>query len=174
MSVPEKNIVLVGFMASGKTFVSRELSRRLGRERVSSDELIVSREGLAIADIFAGKGEPYFRQVERQVIAGLSVRGGLVIDCGGGVAVDPDNMKALRQRGVLFYLEVSPQTVHRRTKGRSDRPLLNVEDPLQKIQQLLALRDPHYRQADFVVDSNEDNIGKVVDEILSILKRSSH
>ncbi len=170
MDLTDKNIVLIGFMASGKTLSSQELARRLGRERVSTDELVEKREGRRISDIFARSGEPYFRRLEREVVLECSARRGLVIDCGGGVAADPQNMQALKGTGVSFYLYATPESIYRRTKGKTDRPLLNVADPLGKIQQLLAQRDPHYRQADFVVDSNEDNIGKVVDEILNILQ----
>ena len=165
----EKNIILVGFMASGKTVSSRELAKRLGRERVSTDELIEARERRSVAEIFAQSGEPYFRQVERDVVKECAARSGLVVDCGGGVAVNAENFNALKATGISFYLDASPEAVYRRTKGRTDRPLLNVPDPLAKIKELLAVRDPHYRQADHVIDSNDDDIGKVVDEILRIL-----
>ncbi len=168
-----KNIVLVGFMACGKTFTSRELAVRLKRERVSTDELIEHREKRSIADIFSQSGEPYFRQVERQIVAEVALREDLVIDCGGGVARDEVNFNVLKKTGVSFYLYASPEAVFRRTRGKTDRPLLNVPDPLAKIKQLLAERDPHYRKADFLIDSDEDNIGKVVDEILKVLSRYS-
>lgn len=168
--IDDKNIVLIGFMASGKTLSSQELARRLQRERVSTDELIERQEGCSIADIFARRGEPYFRSLERAIVCECAARKCLIVDCGGGVAVDPVNMQTLKASGVTFYLHSSPESIYRRTRGKTDRPLLNVADPLAKIQQLLAQRDPHYRQADFVVDSNEDNIGKVVDEILNILQ----
>ncbi len=174
MKLPEKfknkNIVLVGFMACGKTFTSRELALRLGRQRVSTDELIVGRENRTIADIFAQSGEPYFRQVERDVVRECAARTGLVIDCGGGVAVSDENFNALKATGISFYLNASPEAIHRRTKGRMDRPLLNVDDPMRKIKELLAKRDPCYRKAEHIVDSSEDNIPKVVDEILRILQ----
>ncbi len=169
-SIKNKNIVLVGFMASGKTLTSRELAKRLGVERVSTDETIEAREGSSIADIFKTKGEPYFRELERGIVREFASRTGLVIDCGGGVAANEENFDALKRTGISFYLNASPEAIHRRTKGRSDRPLLNVPDPLEKIRQLLAARDPHYRKADHVVASNDDNIGKVVDDILHILK----
>jgi shikimate kinase len=165
-----KNVVLVGFMASGKTFSSRELAKRLGCERVSTDELIEAREGRAIPEIFKQSGEPYFRQIEREVVKECASRTGLVIDCGGGVAVNPENFNALKKTGISFYLEASPEAIHRRTKGGTDRPLLNVADPLAKIKELLAVRDPHYRQADHIVDSNNDDIAKVVNDILRILQ----
>lgn len=174
MQLPEhvrnKNIILVGFMACGKTFTSRELAKRLGLERVSTDELIEAREGRSISEIFLVSGEPYFRQLEREVVQACAGRTGLVIDCGGGVAADEENFKVLNASGISFYLEASPEAIYRRTKGRADRPLLNVKDPMKKIRELLAKRDPHYRKAHYVVDSNQDNIGKVVNEILHILQ----
>ena len=165
-----KNIVLVGFMACGKTFTSRELAKELGWQRVSTDELIEEREGRLISEIFLVSGEPYFRQLEREIVKECASRSGLVIDCGGGVAAHEESFNALNATGISFYLEASPEAIHRRTKGRTDRPLLNVKDPLAKIKELLAKRDPHYRKAHYVVDSNEDNIGKVVHEILHILQ----
>ncbi|MFH0753600.1 MAG: shikimate kinase [Candidatus Omnitrophota bacterium] len=174
MKFPEKlkskNIVLVGFMACGKTFTSRELARQLNRERVSTDELIVAREKRSIADIFVQSGESYFRQVEREVVLECAGREGLVIDCGGGVAANEENFNALKVTGISFYLNASPEAIHRRTKGGTDRPLLNVDDPMTKIKELLAKRDPFYRKADHIVDSSEDNIPKVVNEILHILQ----
>ncbi|MBF0122311.1 MAG: shikimate kinase [Candidatus Omnitrophica bacterium] len=171
MMQDQKNIVLVGFMASGKTFASRELAKCLSRECVSTDELVEKREGMRIADIFAKKGEPYFRQVEKEIVREASAQKNLVIDCGGGVAANEENFNVLKATGISFYLYASPESVYRRTKGKTDRPLLNVPDPLGKIKELLAKRDPHYRTAHFIVDSNEDNIGKVVDEILFILSK---
>jgi shikimate kinase len=174
MKLPEelkdRNIVLVGFMACGKTYTSRELAQELGLKRVSTDELIEAREGRSITQIFLVSGEPYFREREREIVKECAAKSGLVIDCGGGVAADEANFNALNATGISFYLEASPEAIHRRTKGRTDRPLLNVKDPLNKIKELLAKRDPHYRKAHYVVDSNEDNIGKVVHEILHILK----
>lgn len=171
MAVSLRNIVLVGFMACGKTSVSRELAERLDRERVSTDELIEQREGRKISDIFAVSGEPYFRRIEREVVESCACKDALIIDCGGGVAVNEENFNALKRNGITFYLYADPQSIYRRTQGKTDRPLLNVPDPLLKIKQLLAQRDPHYRKADFVVDSNEDNIGKVVNDILAIFSR---
>ncbi|MEI8012153.1 MAG: shikimate kinase, partial [Candidatus Omnitrophota bacterium] len=104
----DKNIVLVGFMACGKTFTSRELASRLGRDRVSTDELIEVREGRVIKDIFAQSGEPYFRRVEHEVVQDCSGRQGLVIDCGGGVAANEGNFNALKATGISFYLYASP------------------------------------------------------------------
>jgi shikimate kinase len=167
----DKNIVLIGFMASGKTLSSHELAKRLNRERVSTDELIEEREGRTIAEIFARSGEPYFRQLEHEIVREIAVQKNLVIDCGGGVVTNEENLKALKAHGIVFFLEATPEAIYRRVKGMKDRPLLNVADPLQKIKELLAQRDPHYRKAHHVVDSNEDNIGKVVDDILNILSK---
>lgn len=169
MDIGGRNIVLVGFMACGKTFVSRELAKRLGHTRVSTDELIEEREKRCIADIFAQSGEPYFRQIEKEVVREVASRHDLIVDCGGGVAASDENFSALQANGISFYLYASPESVYRRTRGKTDRPLLNVPDPLGKIKELLAKRDPCYRKARFIVDSNEDNIGKVVDDILNTL-----
>ncbi len=166
----EKNIVLIGFMACGKTMVSRQLAGALGRERVSTDEMIEAQEGCSVRDIFSRFGEEHFRSLEQEAVRSCAARKGLVIDCGGGVIMNKENLRLLKATGIVFFLNASPEAIYRRTKGRSDRPLLNVDDPLKKIKELLAVRDPHYRQAQYIVDSNDDDIGKVAHEILHILQ----
>ncbi len=169
MALGNKNIVFIGFMACGKTMISREVARRLGMRRVSTDELIEEREGLPITQIFARSGEAYFRRVEAAVVKECAALSGVVIDCGGGVAMNEENMQALNATGVTFYLNASPEAIYRRTKGRTDRPLLNVPNPLARIKELLAVRDPHYRKAQHVVDSSNDDVARVAHGILLIL-----
>lgn len=163
-----KNIILIGFMASGKTKASKEIALRLERRRVSTDELIAQKQGSSIKQVFEEKGEKYFREIESAVVKECCLLKNIVLDCGGGVVLNEENMKFLKESGIVFYLFASPENIFRRTKGRTDRPLLNVENPLEKIKELLASRDPYYRQADYLVDSNQDNIERVVDEIISI------
>ena len=99
MHFMNKNIALVGFMGCGKTAVSRLLSKHLRSQLVSTDELIIQREKLSIAEIFTAKGEPYFRELERKIIAELAQETGLVIDCGGGIALQEENIKNLKHIG---------------------------------------------------------------------------
>lgn len=140
------NLVLTGFMATGKTTVGLELARKLGMDLVDTDELIESRHG-PISDIFANHGEEEFRAIEREVARELGSRAGLVIATGGRMLLDPDSFTALTQTGRVFCLVASPETIHQRVVGdrtRRDRPLLQVEDPMARIVDLMAERAGEY------------------------------
>ena len=152
--VTDQNIVLTGFMGVGKSVVSKELSARLKRERVSSDEWIEQKEGRSIKDIFRDKGENYFRALEKKAIEELSPRRNLIIDCGGGVVLRQENVDRLKKNGIIFCLTATPDVIYQRIKDQKDRPLLNVHDPRTKIAQLLKQREPYYNQADHTLDTS--------------------
>jgi shikimate kinase / 3-dehydroquinate synthase len=142
------NVVLTGFMGTGKTTVGRLLAADLGFEFVDTDELIEQRHG-PIPDIFATQGEDAFRRFERAIAAELASRTGLVISTGGRMMLDPDNVRALSANGRIFCLVATPEEVFDRVTGdtsRVDRPLLQVPDPRQRIVELMSERDPEYRR----------------------------
>ena len=114
-----KNIVLIGFMGSGKSMIADALSGRLKRESVSTDRLIEHREGQSIAGIFEKKGEAYFRALEHTVIKEISNRRDIIIDCGGGVVLTQENLKLLKTHGIVFHLQASPEVIFERIKIRS-------------------------------------------------------
>ena len=161
----KKNIALVGFMGSGKTTVSKLLAQHLGYQLVSTDALIVEREKTSIAQIFSVKGEQYFRDLEKNVVEQLSRREGLVIDCGGGIVLQQANIDRLRSSGIIVYLKATVDVLHERTKHSRERPLLNVEDPKLKIEELLAQRECLYQKADMTVDTSHKTAAEVVEEI---------
>ncbi len=161
-----KNIVLIGLMGCGKTMVSKELVRRSGRPRFSTDELVEEREGKSVKDIVATQGWDYFRAQEAMVVAELSQKEGVVIDCGGGVVLDPNNFANLKKNGIIFFLDASPLVLSKRISGDPNRPLVNVPDPLARLTQLHAERLPLYSQADFTVDANDPSIEGLVVQIL--------
>ncbi len=163
-----KNIVLVGFMGAGKSVTSQALAQRLGMMRVSTDECIVERESRSINEIFEMKGEPYFRQVESQVVRALSERVNVVIDCGGGVVLRKENIEALKKSGVVVYLEASPEVIYDRIKQDSHRPLLNNDDPLKAISHLLSQRMVYYGQADYKVMTDGKTVDEVAEEIMML------
>lgn len=165
-----KNIALVGFMGCGKTAVSRLLSKNLKLRLISTDELIILREKLSIAEIFAQKGEPYFRELERKTIVELSKEKDLVIDCGGGIVLQEENIKNLKQSGTIIYLKASVDVLHERTKNHKHRPLLNVENPKARIQELLLKREPFYAQADHMIDTSGKTANEVAEEIIRLIK----
>ena len=160
-----KNIVLVGFMGTGKTVVARRLAKRLKVKYISVDEMIVEREGKPIKDIFAQRGEGRFRKVESQVVREVAGMKGVVVDAGGGVVLNEENVKRLKSTGTLVCLLARPEVILDRTKKHAHRPLLNVPDPMAKIKELLEIRAPHYAKADYHIDTSDKSIDEVVEEV---------
>jgi len=163
-----RNIVLVGFMGTGKTTIATAVARALKMRYVSIDDLIEKREKRTINEIFTTDGEDYFRDVESLVVRELSGRDGLVIDTGGGVVIRPENMAALKSGGTVICLTADEETVMARTKKYKHRPLLNVEDPKARIRALLAKRSPLYAAADYTVDTGTLTARQAVARIMEI------
>jgi shikimate kinase / 3-dehydroquinate synthase len=145
---PEHNLVLTGFMGTGKTTVGHALAAKLGMEFVDTDELIETRHG-PISRIFADRGEGDFRAIERGIARELGQRTGLVIATGGRMILDPENFKSLSQNGRIFCLVATPDEIHHRVindETRRDRPLLQVEDPRERIIELMVERQHDYER----------------------------
>ena len=158
MAEPPRNIILVGFMASGKTSVGRALARRADWTFVDADDVIVARAGKPIHRIFEEDGEPAFRQLERRVIADLCAGERQVIASGGGAFVSEQNREVMLAGGRVFFLSASPATILQRVReedaGGPIRPLLAVDDPEARIAELLAQRAPAYAQAHHTVETD--------------------
>lgn len=158
MVTPPRNIILVGFMASGKTSVGRVLAERTGWTLVDADDVIVTRAGKPIHRIFSEDGEPAFRELESRVIADLCAGERQVIASGGGAFVSERNREVMLSGGRVFFLSASPATILRRVQeedaGGPIRPLLAVEDPEARIADLLAQRTPAYAQAHHTVETD--------------------
>ncbi|NOZ70272.1 MAG: 3-dehydroquinate synthase [Deferribacteres bacterium] len=163
-------IVLTGFMGTGKTSVGIELSRKLGYRFIDTDVLIEEREGMPISLIFKKKGEEYFRRLEEAVVREVSQLNNVVIATGGGVIKNRKNVENLRTRGILVWLRAEPGIILKRvmTEG-GKRPLLDVEEPLEEINRLLAERLDLYRQADTSVDTNYITPRETAQEIIERL-----
>jgi shikimate kinase len=145
MEKTSKNIILIGFMGSGKTSVGLKLSYKLRRPVEDTDKLIERREGCSVSEIFARRGEAYFREQETKLLEDL-VRTGheCIYSVGGGTPVRPCNRPLLRQLGTVVYLRAQPETVYERLKGDTTRPLLQCEDPLGRIRELMESRREAY------------------------------
>jgi shikimate kinase len=165
MTFDDANIALTGFMAAGKTVVGRRLARVLGWSFVDLDAVIEADEGLAVREIFASRGEPYFREREKAALGQVLNGAEQVIALGGGAVVDSDNLRLLKERSFLIWLKVSPRTVLNRTGGGDDRPLLQGPDRLKRIQELSAQREGIYSEADVTVDTDELTVDRVVQRI---------
>lgn len=159
------NLILVGFMGSGKTAVGEALAKDLNLKYVDSDDVIELEEKRKINQIFAVLGEPYFRKIEREVIRKLSQGDKQVIATGGGVMVDEENKKNLKQNGKIVYLRTDPDSIWQRVKNETHRPLLKVENPKMRIKELLDKREPYYRKADITIDTSALSVKEVVEEI---------
>lgn len=164
-----KNIYLVGFMGTGKTVVGEILAKKLAKDFVEMDTFIEAKEGSEVVDIFAKKGEAYFRELEKELLKELSVKKDLVISCGGGLICDSENLNQLKETGVVFSLQASVSTIYRRTKEHTNRPILNVNDPQEKIKQLLAKRAPYYAQAQHLIDTDNLSPEEIANKIIAIL-----
>jgi len=140
-----KNIYLVGMMGAGKTTIGRHLARRLQKRFVDCDHEIEARTGVRIPLIFEIEGESGFRRREYHVLQELATEEGLVLATGGGVVLDPENRKRLTDTGLVVYLYAPPEELYARTQHDRNRPLLRVADPLGKLRELYATRDPLYR-----------------------------
>jgi shikimate kinase len=153
-------------MGAGKSTVGRQLAEALSLEFKDSDQEIQRRTGVDIPTIFEFEGEEGFRNRERQVIDELSGEEGVVLATGGGSILRPDNRRDLAARGVVIYLQCSPEQQYSRTSRDRNRPLLHTEDPLERLRGLMAERDPLYRQvADIVVSTERRGTASVVKEI---------
>jgi shikimate kinase len=167
----KKNIVLVGFMGCGKSKVSRNLQARLNLPRFSTDRIIEEREGRKIPVIFKNFGEAYFRRKEADVVREVARQEGAIIDCGGGVVVNPVNLRLLRKNGILFYLEASPECLLENLKSGKVRPLLQVKDPLREIKKLINARRAFYEKAHYRINADFKTIPNIGSQIIAILSK---
>ncbi len=163
-----KNIILVGFMGTGKTTIAAKLSHRLKMTYISIDDLIEKREKRTINEIFTKSGEEYFRDVESEVVREVAGMENVVVDTGGGVVLRDQNMDLLRSSGIIICLTADPAVIMERTKKYKHRPLLNVEDPKRKIMELLNKRASLYAKADHSIDARELTVRQVVEKIVEI------
>jgi shikimate kinase len=168
MSVPRQiqNLALIGFMGTGKSSIGRLLAVHLHFRFIDTDELIESRAGRNIADIFAQAGEEVFRGIERQVVSELTRAQRTVISTGGGLAANAENMASLKQHALVVCLWASPEIIWDRVHAQTHRPLLQGPDAMVKIRELLAKREPFYRQADVLVNTEMRSIKEVAQHVL--------
>lgn len=162
----QNNIYLVGMPGAGKTTIGRQLARRLQRSFIDADHEIETRTGVRIPLIFDIEGEAGFRERESRVIFELANESNLVVATGGGAVLRPENRAALKRGGTVVYLYVAPRLLFERTRLDPNRPLLQVADPMQKIEELFAQRDPLYREvADIIINSMGGSISHQVKHV---------
>ncbi|MDQ7743477.1 shikimate kinase [Hydrogenophaga pseudoflava] len=165
------SIALIGLPGSGKSTIGRQLARRLSLSFSDSDHVIEHRLGCSIREFFEREGEDRFRDIEESVIDELSQGQDSVLSTGGGAVLRPANRQRLRDRCQVVYLRSSPEEVFRRLRHDRNRPLLQVADPLQRLKDLYAVRDPLYREAaHYVIDTGRPSVSTLVNMIVMQLE----
>lgn len=167
----KNNLILTGFMATGKTSLGKLLAERLGRKFIDTDQKIEHDTGMTIPEIFERHGEKYFRDLERKVVEEISARKNLVIATGGGTVKDPENIRLLKNSGFIVCLTTDPEEIFRRTETRGERPLLDGgEERLATIKKLLEERKNFYAQADYTIDTTDWSPLQIMNDICGKFK----
>jgi shikimate kinase len=157
-------------MGTGKTAVGKQVARQLKQQFFDIDSIIEQKQKKKISQIFAEQGESCFRKLEKKTLRQISQKASLVISCGGGIVLDNENIRIMKQSGAMICLTSRPDIILARTQGRSHRPLLNVDNPQETIGQLLKIRAPFYAQADYTIDTSDLAISSVVNKVLEYVR----
>lgn len=168
----EKNIVLIGFMGTGKTAVGRRLANKLKMQFLDTDDDIERVSGMSVGRIFNEFGEVRFRSEEKLAVKRAIKRTNCVIATGGGIVLDSENFNMLSQNGIIIALKAAPEEIQKRvSKRNSFRPLLGNDKSLERIKELLAERESLYDAADYIIETTGKNLDEVVNEILRMLEK---
>jgi shikimate kinase len=161
-----QNLALIGFMGTGKSSVGRLVADLLHFTYLDTDRVVEARASKSIAEIFQQEGEPAFRAYEQRIVQELTHRRKTVISTGGGLPIQEENLASLKTHALVVGLWASPETIFERVRGHDHRPLLNEADPLAKIRSLLAIREPYYRQADVLVNTEWRSVRDVAVQVI--------
>ena len=166
------NIVLVGFMGTGKTSVGRRLSTQLRMPYVDTDDIIERDSGRRISDIFSEDGETAFRALESEAVRKVSRLYNHVISTGGGVVLKEANMVELKRNGIVFCLTATAEEIYERVRHQTHRPLLQTPDALAKIRSMLEERHPYYAESDYMIWTTGRSFGDIVSHIKQVFMKS--
>lgn len=166
------NLYLVGFMGVGKSAIGRRVANELGFKFLDSDHEIEALKKQTIPKIFESEGEARFRQYEREFIESGHPEIGCVVSCGGGLVVQPGMKELLKSKGIVICLFASVESILERTSRNSNRPLLNVENPEERVRELLAEREPIYMDSGACISTDGRTIPEVVRHMLRTYKDS--
>lgn len=163
-----KNIYLIGFMGAGKSTVAKELVKCLDARLVEMDQRIEEEQGMAITRIFETRGEPYFRDLETELLRTLAQEEKLVVSCGGGSVLRDENAALMKKQGCIVLLSATPETIYGRVKNSTNRPILNGNMNVEYIRGLMEKRHDRYESvADVRIETDGKTIREVCEEILS-------
>jgi len=161
------NLALIGFMGVGKSTIGQMAAAQLDYEFIDTDACIEATVGMSISRIFSEQGEAHFRACESALVDELVQRRRAVFATGGGLAANPLHLNRLREHALIVCLWASPEAIWERVRHQTHRPLLQTEDPLGRIRQLLAEREPHYRQADILVHTEMRTAREVAHQVVT-------
>lgn len=165
------NIALIGFMGCGKSTIAGTLKKMFGMDVVEMDQVIAEREGMSIPDIFADRGEEYFRNLETELLTELQSRQNVVISCGGGVPMRERNVEAIKKSGRVVLLTAKPETILKRVQGNHDRPLLEGNKNVSYIAELMEKRrEKYFAAADVVVETDGKSRSVICEELVQKLR----
>ena len=161
-----KNVFLIGFMGCGKSTMARMLASTLSAEIVEMDETIEAEANMSINEIFEKYGETYFRDLESQLITRITKKGGVIVSCGGGAILRPENVACMKENGRVIYLAATPETIYERVHRSSNRPRLNGNMNVEYISELMEKRLPKYEAAaDVTIWVDGKSKEEVIEEI---------
>lgn len=161
-----QNLALIGFMGTGKSSVGRLVADLLHFTYLDTDRVIEARASKTIVEIFQQEGEAAFRAYEARIVEELAHRRKTIISTGGGLPVNDENLGSLKTHALVVCLWASPETIYERVRAHDHRPLLNETDPLAKIRDLLSVREPYYRQADVLVNTEWRSVRDVALQVI--------
>lgn len=173
MDPADVNLYLVGFMGTGKTTVGRAVAHKIGFQPVDSDHEIERQQGKSIPEIFAQLGEPAFRVMERDFIERGHPATRALVACGGGLVVQPGMLALLKSKGVVVCLHASLETILARTARHRNRPLLDVENPEERVRTLYAAREPIYKQSGTVILTDSRPLHDIASHVLRAWRRDA-
>jgi shikimate kinase len=173
VNATDVNLYLVGFMGTGKTTVGRAVAHKLNFHLVDSDHEIERKQGKGIPEIFAQDGEPAFRAMEREFVEGGHAAERTVVSCGGGLVVQPGMLDLLHRKGVVVCLHASIETILARTARHRNRPLLDVEDPEERVRVLFAQREPIYKRSGTVILTDSRPLHDIVGHVMRAWRRDA-
>jgi len=165
-----KRIILTGFMGTGKTAVGQALAKKLNFDFLDTDLMVEKETGKSITQIFEKEGESSFRVYEKKMVKKALEKENVVVATGGGAVIDSENLKLMKERGIVIGLAAAPEAILDRVTRFDTRPLLQTQDQLKKIRKLLSQRSPYYRKADKIVDTTAKRIEETIEEILKTLE----
>lgn len=164
-----KNLFFIGFMGCGKSTMARLLTEETGMKLIEMDETIEKEAGMTINEIFETHGEAYFRDLESKFIERIAEKGGAVVSCGGGAILRPQNVEMMKKNGTIVYFSATPETIYRRVRNSTKRPLLNGNMNVEYIASLMETRLPRYlAAADITIVVDEKEKQEVLNELRTI------